>query len=117
MHSLRALARLIPLYWRLALLLIALSLTLACGSGSTPPKVVSALAPAITAQPTNQSTRVGQSATFSVTAGGTTPLTYQWTKNGAVISGATAASYMTGSAAPTDNGAIFGVTVSNAIGS
>jgi hypothetical protein len=117
MHSLRVLARLIPLYWRLALLLIALSLTLACGSGSTPPKVVSALAPAITAQPTNQSTRVGQSATFSVTAGGTTPLTYQWTKNGAVISGATAASYTTGSAAPTDNGAIFGVTVSNAIGS
>jgi hypothetical protein len=35
----------------------------------------------------------GLSATFSVTASGTAPLTYQWTKDGAPVSGATSSSY------------------------
>ncbi len=103
--------------WLCGVLLVALSLTLGCGSGAGSPTVVSALAPAITAQPDNQATRVGQSATFTVVAGGTTPLTYQWTKNGTTISGATGASYTTPLAMPADNGAIFEVTVSNAVGS
>ena len=39
-------------------------------------------APALTAQPSNQSVIAGQSATFSVAATGTAPLSYQWKKDG-----------------------------------
>jgi hypothetical protein len=76
-----------------------------------------AVAPTITAQPANQTVNVGQTATFSVAATGTAPLSYQWQKNSANISGATAASYTTPATATTDNGAKFDVIVSNTIGS
>jgi len=75
-----------------------------------------AVAPAIVTQPASQSVTVGQSATFTVVATGTAPLTYQWLKNGTAITGATAGSYATPAAATTDNGAIFKVTVTNSIG-
>ena len=71
----------------------------------------------ITAQPANQTVTVGQTATFSVTATGTAPLTYQWQENGSNISGANAASFTTPATASTDNGAKFDVTVSNYAGS
>jgi len=73
--------------------------------------------PAITAQPVNQTVAVGQTATFSVTATGTAPLSYQWRKNSANISGATASTYTTPATASTDNGAQFSVVISNAAGS
>ena len=73
--------------------------------------------PAVTAQPVNQTVAVGQTATFSVTATGTAPLSYQWRKNGANISGATASAYTTPATASTDNGAQFSVVISNAAGS
>ena len=38
--------------------------------------------PHVTTQPTNQTITAGQTATFSVTATGTAPLTYQWSQNG-----------------------------------
>ena len=76
-----------------------------------------AMAPTITTQPSNQSVTVGQTATFSVTATGTAPLNYQWQKNSANISGATASSYTTPATATTDNGAKFDVVVSNSAGS
>jgi hypothetical protein len=76
-----------------------------------------AVAPTITTQPSNQTVNVGQTATFSVTATGTAPLSYQWQKNSANITGATAASYTTPATATTDNGAKFDVTVSNTVGS
>ncbi len=44
----------------------------------------------ISAQPQSQTVTVGGSASFSVVATGTTPLTYQWQFNGANIPGATA---------------------------
>jgi hypothetical protein len=75
------------------------------------------VAPAITTQPTNQSVTVGQTATFSVAATGTAPLSYQWQKNSANISGATSASYTTPATASGDNGAKFDVIVSNTVGS
>jgi len=75
------------------------------------------VAPSITSQPTNQSVTSGQTATFSVTATGTAPLSYQWQKNSANISGATAASYTTPATTSTDNGAKFDVVVSNTAGS
>ena len=74
-------------------------------------------APRITAQPVNATVAVGQMATFSVGATGTSPLTYQWRKNSANISGATGASYTTPAAISGDNGAKFEVVVSNARGS
>ncbi len=76
-----------------------------------------AVAPTIVSPPTNQSVTVGQSATFSVVAAGTAPLTYQWLKNGTAITGATGSSYTTPAAASTDNDATFKVTVTNAVGS
>jgi hypothetical protein len=60
---------------------------------------------------------VGQTATFSVTATGTAPLSYQWQKNNGDISGATAASYTTPATVSGDNGAKFDVIVSNTTGS
>jgi hypothetical protein len=76
-----------------------------------------AVAPTITTQPANQTVTVGQTATFSVTATGTAPLTYQWQKNSANISGAMAASYTTPATVAGDSGAKFDVVVSNTVGS
>jgi Bacterial Ig domain/Immunoglobulin I-set domain len=76
-----------------------------------------AVAPSITTQPASQTVTAGQTATFSVTATGTAPLSYQWSKNGTAIAGATAASYTTPATANTDNGAQFVVVVSNTAGS
>ncbi len=73
-------------------------------------------APTITTQPTNQSANVGSSATFTVTAGGTGPFTYQWLKNGVAIAGATAASYTTPALASSDSGEQFTVTIANSGG-
>ncbi len=57
-----------------------------------------------------------QNATFSVTAGGTGPFSYQWLRNGAAIAGATASTYTTPTLSLADNGAQFAVTVGNAAG-
>src|SRR5712671_1889579 len=75
------------------------------------------VAPTITAQPVNQTVTAGQTASFSVTATGTAPLSYQWQKNGVNIAGATSASYTTPATAISDNGATFGAVVSNTAGS
>ena len=76
-----------------------------------------AVAPSITTQPANRTVSVGQVAAFSVTATGTAPLTYQWKKNGAAISGATSSSYTTPAATSSDNNASFTVTVTNSVSS
>ncbi len=74
------------------------------------------VAPSITAQPSNQTTFVGQTATFSVGANGTSPLSYQWQKNGIAVSGATLSSYTTPAEIASDNGAQFTIVVSNSAG-
>src|SRR6202041_1804162 len=74
------------------------------------------VAPTITTQPVSQTVTAGQTATFSVVAGGTAPLSYQWQKNGVNISGATASSYTTPATATTDSGSTFDVVVSNTAG-
>ena len=56
---------------------------------------------------------VGQTATFTVTATGAMPLTFQWQKNGATIAGATSATYTTPATTSADNGATFSVTVTH----
>ena len=72
--------------------------------------------PTITGQPLGRSVIVGQTATFSVTATGTAPLSYQWRKNGVNISGAKNSSYTTPATVLADSGARFRCVVSNAYG-
>jgi hypothetical protein len=73
--------------------------------------------PSISVQPAPQSVTVGQTATFSVTAAGTAPLSYQWKKGGAAISGATASSYTTPATVIGDTGSTFAVTITNSVSS
>ena len=75
------------------------------------------VAPSFTVQPASQSVSAGQSATFTATATGTAPLSYQWKKNGNTIAGATASSYTTAATSVADSGAVFTVVVSNSLGS
>jgi hypothetical protein len=74
------------------------------------------VAPSITAQPANRTVTAGQTASFSVSANGTAPLSYQWRKNGVNIGGATSANYTTPATTTADSGAQFSVVVSNSIG-
>jgi hypothetical protein len=73
--------------------------------------------PTITLQPVSQTVNAGQTATFSVAATGTHPMTYQWYLNGAAIGGATANFYTTQAVSSTNSGVAYTVTVTNAAGS
>ena len=72
--------------------------------------------PTITLQPVSQTANAGQTATFSVAATGTHPMTYQWYLNGAAIAGATANFYTTPVVSGTNSGAAYTVTVTNIVG-
>jgi hypothetical protein len=98
------------------LVLWTVSLAACGGSGSTA-TTTNPIPPTITTQPQSQTITVGASATFSVAATGTAPLSYQWSKNGTAISSATDSSYTTPAAVSGDNGASFTVQVSNSAGS
>src|SRR5713226_10769840 len=74
------------------------------------------VAPTITTQPANQTVTAGQTATFTVVAAGTAPLSYQWQKNGANIAGATSSSYTTPVTTTADSGSSFRVVVTNTAG-
>ncbi len=98
--------------------LLTVSLVLAnCSGVSTPAPPAGSTAPTISAQPANQSVAAGQTATFSVTASGTAPLSYQWQKGATAITGATSATYTTAATTTADSGSKFSVVVSNAAGS
>ena len=73
-------------------------------------------APSITDQPDSATVDPGNSVTFSVTATGTTPLSYLWRKDGAGIAGATASSHTITSASQGDEG-LYACRVSNSAGS
>ncbi len=66
--------------------------------------------PSITTAPTNQTIILGQNATFSVVAGGTAPLSYQWRFNSGTIAGATNTSYIA------TNAGTYAVVVTNVAG-
>lgn len=78
------------------------------GPGATPP--------VITAQPQGRTVSIGVGVIFSVSATGTLPLSYQWRRNGANISGATSPSYSLSSAQLT-NGGDYTVVLTNVAGS
>jgi glucose/arabinose dehydrogenase len=73
-------------------------------------------APAITQHPANLTVAAGQTATFTVAASGSSPLGYQWQRNGSNITGATNPT-LSFTAATGDSGATFRSVVSNAFGS
>ena len=106
--------------FRLDLILVVALLATVCAgcaglvSGPVHPATV---APSITTQPASQTVTLGQTASFSVVATGTAPLSYQWKKNSVVISGATSSIYTTPTTVASDNGTQFIVVVSNSAGS
>lgn len=83
------------------------------GSGG---KCFSPTAPVITAQPANETVVAGQTATFSVSATGTPPLSYQWTFNTINIAEATNAMLVLTNVQSNQAG-VYAVTVSNLAGS
>jgi predicted phage tail protein len=102
----------------LALLVLALAtVNTGCGGLASPSAKSAPGTPSITAQPTSQTATAGKTATFTVAATGTAPLSYQWQKNGTPITGATSSNCITAATTSSDNGALFSVTVSNSAGS
>ncbi len=75
----------------------------------------SALKPVIVMQPTNTTSLAGQPASFSVTASGLGPLTYQWHHSGTNLSNATN-SVLTLPSVQTADAGTYDVLVSNAAG-
>jgi len=105
-------------YATAATYVITLTVTDEAGAtGTTTSSVTVITGPSITTHPTNQSVTEGLTAIFSVVAGGTAPLAYQWQKDGGDIAGATSASYTTLATTLADDGATFLCVVSNSGGS
>jgi len=91
------------------LLASVLSIVDCGGKGSPPPPPGWVL---IQVPPASQTVPIGWTATFTVTAAGPN-LTYQWSKNGAEISGATSSSYTTPTVSSSDSGTQYSVTVTS----
>ncbi|HEV2696198.1 MAG TPA: immunoglobulin domain-containing protein [Verrucomicrobiae bacterium] len=72
--------------------------------------------PAITSQPQSQTANLGASASFGVTASGTSPLNYQWLFGGTNIVGATTNPFVVANVQLTNAGN-YSVVVSNFVGS
>jgi hypothetical protein len=89
---------------KLSLLSYALSILLLVSTGFSQDANVTALS------------KVGQTAYLQVTADGTEPFTYQWRKDGVVLSGATANPLVLSGLSLTSAGS-YSVVVSNSIGS
>ncbi len=68
--------------------------------------------PQITTQPVSQTVLAGSNVTFTVSATGADPLSYQWRFNGASIAGATNGSYVCFNAQPTNAGN-YSVVITN----
>jgi hypothetical protein len=71
--------------------------------------------PGITTQPQSQLAGTGETISLSVVASGSSPIAYQWRKNGNDIEGAQAAIYTIPSVAKTDAGT-YSVYISNPVG-
>ena len=73
--------------------------------------------PIITSQPQDKTISVGESASFSVSASGAAPLSYQWERDRVSISGATSSTYSLNNAQLSDSGSLFRCVVTNSGGS
>ena len=85
------------------------------GSVTSQVAILSVPDPFITTQPLSRTNDAGSTAVFDVTTVGTAPLSYQWRKNGAPLTAATAASLTLTNVRCTDAGG-YDVVVSNALG-
>lgn len=68
----------------------------------------------ITSEPAHALVLAGQTATFSVLVNDPAGVTFQWTKNGVAVPGATQASYTTPALSPADSGSSYAVTATGA---
>ena len=82
---------------------------------STGTLVIVLLAPSIVTHPANVSALMGGTATFSVVAGGSPVLTYQWSKDNNVIAGATGSTLTINNVQATNLGS-YAVVVTNGAG-
>ena len=71
----------------------------------------------VTITPSDATIEVGQIATFTAIANGSGLLTYQWTKNGNIILGATNAIYITPKVTLADSDSVIAVIVTSSSGS
>ncbi len=71
--------------------------------------------PSITAQPQSQAVSAGANVTFTVSASGSQPLSYQWNFNGGPINGATASSLVLNGVTAGDAGS-YDVVITNLFG-
>jgi hypothetical protein len=92
------------------------AVTGACGTYETAAGVLTVDVPVTASQPADQTACTGDPATFSTTAAGTGPFTYQWKKDGIDIGGETASSYTIASVVTADAG-LYSVLVTGACGS
>ena len=79
-------------------------------------KCTTPVPPTIFLQPTSQTLFVGQTASFSVGASGTAPLTYQWSLNGVALIGATDATLTLTNIQLAQSGT-YAVQITNSLGS
>lgn len=77
---------------------------------------VQGVAPSITTQPSSTSVTAGNYVLLSTMVAGSSPISYQWRKDGVNISGATSSTYAINSATTVDAGN-YTVLVTNAVGS
>ncbi len=91
--------------------------TNACGSVTSRPAVLTVgEAPTIVVQPASREAKVGEEITLAVEASSTTPLLFQWRKDGTDIPGATGPTFILPAAAVDDAGT-YTVVVANGCGS
>lgn len=94
---------------------VVCAVVLQIGCGGSPPQPPIPIT--ITEQPIDQIVPTGSTATFSIFASSAAALTYQWSQDGAAISGATASTYTTEPASAGNSGSslagTYQVTVSN----
>src|SRR5688572_25254824 len=93
----------------LPMALLALALSMGVGNAASGP-------PALNHSPTNLTVLEGELVLLQVQADGTAPLIYQWQRNGAPLVNGSGSSYTLSVAQPGDDGAVFSVTVTNALG-
>jgi hypothetical protein len=88
----------------------------ACGTATQ--SATLAVNPATTATDPSDAARCvgGASVTFTTVAGGTGPFTYQWSKDGSPIAGATNASYTVTGPITAAQGGVYSVTISGTCG-
>ena len=73
-------------------------------------------APTLLVQPQSVSVTEGDAASFFVVTSGSTPISFQWLRNGVAIDGATGLGYTLATTSAADNTARFSVRVSNRAG-